>query len=90
MKLNKKYVYRKICGQTVLIPSHSEGTVGAAIYLNQTANEIYCYLKDGKTPEEIILQMQEDYDAEESVIRNDVEDMIQHFLKSNVLLEDEV
>lgn len=88
LKQSRNYVARKLGEETVLVPINQTGVEVQRIFaLNSTAADIWEKLDQPKTVEELIEFLKNEYSADESVIRSDVENILQEFLQAGFLEE---
>ena len=93
MKINKNFVVRAI-GETDGKKSYYAIAVGKAakdfkgmVKLNETAYEVYEYVKAGLTEEEIVEKMFSIYDAERSVIEENVKTTLATLKSVNAVID---
>lgn len=88
MKVSEEVIYRCIADEHILVP------VGAAaqennglIVLNEVGAQVWELLSQGKNLDEIVASIAAEYDAEESVIRKDVLELLQKLMSLGLVLE---
>lgn len=79
MKWNDDYLLRVIAGEYVLVPVAGEAAKSSQIIaINQTAGEICTLILQGMTQDEIIDTLLHRYDADRTMISEDVSLTVQH------------
>ncbi len=81
-------VGRRIAGEYMLVPISQTGADLQKVYLlNDTAAAIWELLAEPLTREELARALQEQYDAPEGSVPEDVEDFVQDLLQRGFLTE---
>ena len=89
MKTNPNVIHRNVAGEDILVPVGETALEHNGLFvLTPTGAEMWDYLAEGKTLDEIVTVMSEDYEAEPDVIRKDAEALIVKLKAMNLLLED--
>ena len=89
MKTNSNVIHRNVAGEDILVPVGETALEHNGLFvLTPTGAEMWDYLAEGKTLDEIVTVMSEDYEAEPDVIRKDAEALIVKLKAMNLLLED--
>ena len=93
MKVNKNFVVRAM-GETDGKKAYYAIAVGKAakdfkgmVKLNETAHEVYEYVKAGLTEEEIVEKMFSIYDADKSVIEENVKNTLATLKSVNAIID---
>ena len=92
MKINKNFVVRAI-GETdgkksyYAIAGKAAKDFKGMVKLNETAHEVYEYVKAGLTEEEIVEKMFSIYDAERSVIEENVKTTLATLKSVNAVID---
>lgn len=87
MKLNENYILKEIAGMPVVVPvGEAVNKIRGMITLNGPAEVIWKALEDGKDYEEIVAEIKAEYDADDSVIRADLDAFLEK-LKNHGILE---
>lgn len=86
MKLKEGFVLRKVSGQTVVLPTGGDLDLNMMIKLNDTGRFIWERLEKGAEVEELVADMLQEYDVEETTARGYVEKFVQQ-VKDNGFLE---
>jgi hypothetical protein len=77
MKLNKRLLKRQIAGDAFLVPLGKEVYESNGLFfLSEVGEFIWDRLEAAEGPEDIAKAILEEYDVEESVARQDVEDFL--------------
>ncbi|MCH5180759.1 MAG: PqqD family protein [Erysipelotrichales bacterium] len=86
MKISDKFILKNVGGESMLLPINNDFmSVKNLITLNGTSLDIYTFLKDGLTKEEIVEQMLKNYDVDKETLEKDVNEVIQKFISLGVL-----
>ena len=77
MKIKDGYVIRQVMGNYVVIAT-GEASLNfhGMVKLNETAANIWSYISEGKSEDEIVSLMLAEYDVEEHKLRSDVQKTI--------------
>ena len=76
------FVERQLGDETVLVPINQIGVDVQSIYtLNDTAAAVWKILKTVQSEEELISAIESEYAADNGVIRQDVHDLLEEFIK---------
>ncbi len=87
MKLNENYILKEIAGMPVVVPvGEAVNKIRGMITLNGPAEVIWKALEDGKDYEKIVAEIKAEYDADDSVIRADLDAFLEK-LKNHGILE---
>ena len=87
MKWNPDYLLRIIAEEYVLIPIAGEAAKSSQIIaINQTVGEICEYILQGKSYDEIVETLMNEYDAERQMIDEDLTATITHLKALHALL----
>jgi hypothetical protein len=86
MKISNEFVLREIEGDYIIVPT---GKVALEFNWIITVNEIgvliWNLLQEETTFEKIVQQILEEYDAEESEVREDVREFLEHLITEGIL-----
>lgn len=86
MKLNENYILKTVAGTPVVVPvGDAVEKIHGMITLNGPAEIIWKALENGKDYEEIVREIKSEYDAEESVIRADLDAFLEKLKKFGIL-----
>jgi len=86
MKLlrSENFVERQLGDETVLVPINQIGVDVQSIYtLNDTAAAVWKILKTEHGEEDLIAAIESEYRADSVVIRQDVENLLEEFIKGS-------
>lgn len=88
MNTNKGVIYRNIAGEHMLIPVGSAAMENNGMFvMTEIGGRIWQLLETGITREEIITALLEEYEVEESVLREDVKKFLQKLADRNLIEE---
>ena len=86
MKVEKEFVLREIAGDYILIPTgETVLKFNGLITMNRVGASIWKMLQEEVTVEELVKKILEEYDVEEEVAREDIQEFLDR-LKSNHIL----
>ena len=78
MKIKEGYVIRQVMGNHVVIATGEESrNFHGMVKLNETAANIWAYISEGKSEDEIVATMMSEYEVEEKQLRADVRKTIE-------------
>ena len=88
MKTNENVIYRCIADEHILIPVGSEAMDTNGLFvLTETGAIVWEKLTEEKSVDEIVAAICMEYDAEDSVVRADVESLIAKLLEAGLVTE---
>ena len=87
MTLNPNFILREIAGQSLLVSIVDGEDSKRLLYLNGIGTDIYMHLREGLFGEALIAALLEEYDAEETALRADVDEFLAT-LRSHGIVED--
>ena len=83
---NENFVERQLGDETVLVPINQLGVDVQSIYtLNDTAAAVWKKLKIVHGEEDLIAALEVEYDADSGVIRQDVQTLLEEFIKGEFI-----
>lgn len=86
MKISKEYVLREIEGDYIIVPTGKEALeFNGIVTVNEVGSTIWKLLQQEITFEEIISCMMKEYDADELVIREDVQEFLDKLITEGIL-----
>lgn len=89
MKVNENVIHRCVAGEDLLVPiGEAAGDMNGLYILTPTGGEIWDMLAEGKSVEEIVCAMSEDYGVEPEIIRADVLAVIEKLKSLGLILDD--
>ena len=87
MKLSENYILKTVAGMPVVVPvGDAVNNIHGMITLNGPAEIIWKALEEGKSQDEIVNLIKGEYDADEAVIKADVEAFLEK-LRNHKILE---
>ena len=82
MKIKSGYVIRQVMGNYVVIATGEESRgFHGMVKLNETAANIWSYISEGKSEEDIVSLTIAEYDVEEQQLRSDVQKTIKTLIQ---------
>ena len=89
MKVNENVIHRNVAGEDMLVPvGEAAGEMNGLYVLTSTGGEIWDMLAEGKTVDEIVTIMSEDYGEDPKMIRKDVLEVIAKLKALNLVADD--
>ena len=89
MKVNENVIHRNVAGEDMLVPvGEAAGEMNGLYVLTPTGGEIWDMLADGKTVDEIVSTLSEDYGEDPVMIREDVLGVIEKLKAYHLVTED--
>ena len=89
MKVNENVIHRNVAGEDMLVPvGEAAGEMNGLYVLTSTGGEIWDMLAEGKTVDEIVTIMSEDYGEDPKMIREDVLEVIAKLKALNLVADD--
>ena len=74
MRIDERFILRKIAGEYMVVPTGEKaGNCNGLILLNASGAFLWSCLQEERSIEELVSQMQEEYEAAETVLRKDLE-----------------
>ena len=90
MKIRKEFVLREIAGDYIIIPTGK--TVlefNGLITVNEVGVSLWNMLQNEVSFEELVQGILEEYDVEESVAREDIQEFLDKLIEGGILEKDE-
>lgn len=90
MRVEKEFVLREIAGDYIIIPTGS--TVlefNGLITVNEVGVTLWKMLQEEVTMEQLVSGILEEYDVEEAVVREDIQEFLNTLEKGGILKKDE-
>lgn len=90
MRINKEFVLREIAGDYIIIPTGS--TVlefNGLITVNEVGVTLWKMLQEEVTMEQLVQGVLAEYDVEEEVAREDIQEFLDVLVKGGILTKDE-
>ncbi len=86
MKIKEGYVIRKVMGNHMVIATgEASKNFHGMVKLNDTAAEIWKYIAEGKSEDEIFASMLEKYEVDEDKLRDDISSTVKTLLKQGFI-----
>ena len=90
MRIDKEFVLREIAGDYIAVPTGKTALdFNGLITLNEVGVSIWNLLMEDVTQEEIVQGILEEYDVDEKVAREDVQDFLDTLCEKGILVRDE-
>ncbi|MGN0294301.1 MAG: PqqD family protein [Lachnospiraceae bacterium] len=90
MRIEKEFVLREIAGDYIIIPTGK--TVlefNGLITVNEVGVSLWKMLQQDVTMEDLVKGILDEYDVEESVAREDIQEFLDTLVKGGILTKDE-
>lgn len=90
MRIEKEFVLREIAGDYIIIPTGK--TVlefNGLITVNEVGVSLWKMLQQDVTVEDLVKGILDEYDVEESVAREDIQEFLDILVKGGILTKDE-
>ena len=90
MKVEKEFVLRQIAGDYIIIPTGK--TVlefNGFITVNEVGASLWKMLQQDVTQEDLVKGILDEYDVQESVAREDIQEFLDILVKSGILVKDD-
>lgn len=88
MKLNENFILKNIAGTAVVVPvGEAVNDIKGMITLNGPAEIIWKGLQNNKNIDSIVEEIKCEYDADETVIRNDVDAFLNKLRTYKILVD---
>jgi hypothetical protein len=86
MKIKDGFILREVAGSFVVVAvGKRAGEFNGVINLNQTSAFMWRMLEKGATEEEIIVEMQKEYDVDAEVLTRDVQSFTQKLKEAGLV-----
>ena len=83
---SKNFVERQLGDETVLVPINQIGVDVQSIYtLNDTAAAVWKKLKTEYREEDLIAAIESEYDADDGVIKQDIQNLLEEFINGEFI-----
>lgn len=88
MKIQKEFVLREIAGDYVIIPTGKTTlTFNGLITVNEVGAALWKMLQSEKSLDDLVQDILDEYDVEESVAREDIQEFLETLRKNGILEE---
>lgn len=89
MKANKKYIFRKVAKEHLLIPTGEVALkIKGLVAMSESAGMLYQMLQTGCTKEDLVAALRAEYDVPLEVAQRDVEAFLEQMRQLEMLVED--
>lgn len=86
MKLSENYILRTVAGTPVVVPvGEATKDLNGMITLNESAEFIWKMLKDGAERPEILAALKAEYNADESILAEDLDAFLNKLVERKIL-----
>lgn len=90
MRVEKEFVLREIAGDYIIIPTgKSVLEFNGLITVNEVGVSIWNMLQNDVTLEELVQGILEEYDVDEDVAREDIQEFLDALIVGGILVKDE-
>lgn len=90
MKIDKNFVLREIAGEYIIIPTGRTALeFNGLITVNEVGMELWKILQEDVTFDDLLNGILEEYDVDENVAREDIQEFLDRLVKGGILTEDE-
>lgn len=89
MKTNKKYIFRKVAKEHLLIPTGEVALkIKGLVAMSESASILYQKLQTGCTREDLVAALLAEYDVSSEVAEQDVDAFLDQMRQLEMLVED--
>lgn len=90
MKIDKNFVLREIAGEYIIIPTGRTALeFNGLITVNEVGMELWKMLQEDVTFDNLLNGILEEYDVDENVAREDIQEFLDRLVQGGILTEDE-
>lgn len=90
MKIEKEFILREIAGEYVIIPVGKTALdFNGLISVNEVGASLWNMLQEDVTMDDLVQGILDEYDVEESVAREDIQEFLDNLLKKKIITCDE-
>ena len=90
MRIEKEFVLREIAGDYIIIPTGKTALeFNGLITVNEVGVSLWKMLQQDVTVEDLVKGILDEYDVEESVAREDIQEFLDILVKGGILTKDE-
>lgn len=91
MKINKNFVLREIAGEHIIIPTGDTAPkFNGLITVNEVGVSLLHMLQEDVTFDGLVKGILDEYDVEEEVAREDIQEFLEKLTKGGILAENEI
>ena len=89
MKVNKKYIFRKVAKEQLLIPTGEVALkIKGLVAMSESAGMLYRMMQNGCTQNDLVAALKAEYDVPLAVAQQDVEAFLEQMRQLEMLGED--
>ena len=89
MKANKKYIFRKVAKEHLLIPTGEVALkIKGLVAVSESGSMLYQMLQKGCTREDLVAALRAEYDVSPEVAEQDVDAYLEQMRQLEMLVED--
>lgn len=90
MKIDRNFVLREIAGEYIIIPTGKTALeFNGLITVNEIGMELWKMLQDEVTFDDLLKGIMEEYDVDEEVAKEDIQDFLDKLIDGGILTEDD-
>ena len=90
MRINKEYVLREIAGDYIIIPVGATALeFNGLITVNEVGVTLWNMLQEEVTMEDLVQGVLAEYDVQEEVAREDIQEFLNELVKGGILTKEE-
>ena len=90
MRINKEYVLREIAGDYIIIPVGATALeFNGLITVNEVGVTLWNMLQEEVTVEDLVQGVLAEYDVQEEVAREDIQEFLDELVKGGILTKEE-
>lgn len=90
MKVSKEFVLREIAGDYIIIPTgHTVMEFNGLITVNEVGVSLWKMLQEEVTIEDLVHGILDEYEVEEDVAREDIQEFIKALIDGGILAKDD-
>lgn len=90
MRINKEYVLREIAGDYIIIPVGATALeFNGLITVNEVGVTLWNMLQEEVTMEDLVQGVLAEYDVQEEVAREDIQEFLDELVKGGILTKEE-
>ena len=90
MKIDRNFVLREIAGEYIIIPTGKTALeFNGLITVNEIGMELWKMLQNDVTFEDLLNGIMEEYDVDEDVAKEDIQDFLDKLSNGGILTEDD-
>lgn len=91
MKIERDFVLREIAGEYIIIPTGKTALeFNGLITVNEIGVKLWHMLQEDVTFDDLVKGILDEYDVEEDVAREDIQEFLDKLIQSGILTENEI